>query len=212
MAIVTPSARFVLTGTAGTNEIFATGFWATLIPPSTQNEADNFTGLIANTLAAQTQWSQLLDLMGTDTAFTKVQGYFYNTNASRADFLGEAPIASGTGTSAANQHPLQVSVVASLHTNTPGRSFRGRMYLPVNAVALGTRQMASGPCETVSGLLAGTFTDLRANTAPVTPVVMSSTKGLATEITAVSCNSVMDIQRRRANRQTPLFNITAPVQ
>lgn len=106
----------------------------------------------------------------------------------------------GTGTL---RNPLQVSLVASLSTGRPGRSFRGRMYWPMLATSL---EASSGRVPTaVCGLVAtDTANWLRAvadtivdPNPPLDPVVTSQTQGVNTRVETVGVGDVPDTQRRR---------------
>lgn len=103
--------------------------------------------------------------------------------------------------------PPQCAIVASLLTGKPGKSFRGRVYLPYNAEALvdsDGRVSTAGQTE-IAGAWAAFLGGI--NSAPDFRFckVFSRTKGVATTITTVSVGNVYDTQRRRRNGLTEAY-------
>lgn len=95
--------------------------------------------------------------------------------------------------------PPQCSVVASLRTPTAGPRGRGRMYLPVPAVAalVNSGRIGPGPRQGFADGLQLFFNDWNADalTAPVG--VASGMGGFVTTVTRIEIGDVVDTQRRR---------------
>lgn len=99
--------------------------------------------------------------------------------------------------------PPQTSMVVSLRTGRPGRSYRGRMYLPSLAAGISSTdaRISNAECQTmategavflkqVGAAIAGAGYDLW-------PQVASNAAGVLTEVTEVQVGDVLDTQRRR---------------
>lgn len=98
--------------------------------------------------------------------------------------------------------PPQCSVVASLLTGLSGRSFRGRVYLPLLSMAFNadTFQIDAGQQQGVADDFAGMLTAIGnagSGVQLITPVVYSAARDLITPVSQISVGSVIDTQRRR---------------
>lgn len=105
------------------------------------------------------------------------------------------------GGSSAHSCPPQVSVVATLRTGTPGRSYRGRIYWPAGPFApdqSGILSLGVGVLNTAVQDIAQ-FIEAAALVAGPALVwyVWSPTKGTGAPITEVSVGGRADTQRRR---------------
>lgn len=106
------------------------------------------------------------------------------------------------GQAGGGYHPTQVSLVASLLTGLPGRSYRGRMYLPFTGATLENDNQASltditAMATGVKNLIADVNT-LTTTTGPGDVVIAGSAGNIP--VTSVRVDSECDIQRRRANK------------
>lgn len=95
--------------------------------------------------------------------------------------------------------PPQVAMVASLRTAGFGRAYRGRVYFPTAVQGNATTGRAS------AAQTAAAATAVRAYLAQwvagsVTPVLISLSRGVATPLTYVEVDAVMDTQRRRRDK------------
>lgn len=207
MPIPANVARISLTGTLIQGEQFDTSFWVAGGVPA--NQAD------ANDLAAQVAAIPQLTTIGaggprtmidTTSAYTEVRVYSYPTGGPTATFIGSAPITPGTGVSSESSLPLQCCIVASLRTGFSGRSRRGRMYFPVTSLTLASHQMTQADLDAFVGVVKSIFDAVNAFTSPLLSVsVVSQTLGDFSPVTTVTADSRLDIQRRRAEGQTELF-------
>lgn len=203
MAIVAATARVSLVGHLGTSELFDTSFWVSGGVPISQALANQMAGEIStlmNTTLLGT--NGVKTLLSNDCGYDTVKVYAYPEGGPKAQYVGEAAIASGAGTVASNILPLQCSLVTTLRTGQPGRSRRGRMYWPVTATDLDSgHQFTHG--ATFLTQVKAFFDGVNATVASsgVSVVVMSSTLGQTFVVNQVSCDKKLDIQRRRAVRQ-----------
>ena len=134
------------------------------------------------------------------------------TNVSLVE-LGSA--AAGTGSS---YQDAQTACVFSLLTGRPGASYRGRVYLPALGATLSLGRLPeSQPAQLATGL-AGWLKDVTLATldfggvGSTHPVVVSTTRGVLTQITSVRVGNRLDSQRRRAEGQEEVYGVAAVPQ
>jgi hypothetical protein len=146
--------------------------------------------------------TNIAGIMATGGNVQGVSGLYYR-NAQQAEFSAQALLgtpAAGTGTS---YMPLQQCFCITTLTPRPGASYRGRMYLPATGMTLDANRRFNGAAlsavvNSVKQILAAGNVDGQYGP----PVVVSRTKTVATQITAIRYDLKPDIQRRRANRQS----------
>lgn len=134
------------------------------------------------------------------THFTKVRAYLYGAGGAlvkqgeSADFdkQGSAPSASPL--------PNQLALVVTLLTGFPGRSKRGRVYLPAPAASQlsADGQASSVSVDTIGGAYRDALQAMKDDTLSCPPVVASATTTAMTDITSIRVDSKLDTQRRRA--------------
>jgi hypothetical protein len=101
--------------------------------------------------------------------------------------------------------PFQCSVVLSLLTGRPGRSYRGRMYWPALGFSMNsaTGKLSSSLQAQIADQAAALLTDIGGAAgaeALMAPVVASSVLGITTLVSKVRVGDVIDTQRRRRNQ------------
>jgi len=206
----TNTARIVISGSFPSGESFAWGFWMNGAVASEAAAAAAATA-VANDWGTYLR-TQLCSMLRNDCAYLEASYYAYGSTTGPADFVGVAALTTGVGTGAGTSLPLQCSVVASLRTTLAGRRNRGRMYIPITAAALVNHQLTSADTAAIRGPVAGFLTSINANGAiPGSVAVVSQVVGVANPVTSVIVNSQLDIQRRRAEGQLPLFTETGAV-
>lgn len=210
MAIPDGATHVVLSGTAPQGEIFATGFW--LMGGAIDSEAD--ANIAAQAIADLAKWDDTgaghpATFVGSDTSFDTVNVYQYVTGNPRAAFIGEASLGPRPGQANQGPLPLQCCYVVSLRSGLPGRSRRGRMYLPCTNQSLTNHQLDETDVEAIAAWWKGYFDELNAlgDTVGVLNVV-SRTLSSAVEVSSLIVDSRLDIQRRRANGESVLFTET----
>lgn len=118
-------------------------------------------------------------------------------------------VAQGTGTGAARL-PLQTALVATVKTALTGASYRGRLYLPYTAGALGSNHQVSNDDTDAFVAIAGILLEQMqiawgstdSSSASGEVGVWSPTKNLFTIATHVTVDTRTDVQRRRAANQS----------
>ena len=147
-------------------------------------------------------WHTMKAYLDSSFHLTKVTCYVYLSSTGGATYVGEYSSTPNPGTSSAAALPLQVGLVLTLRTGSAGRSFRGRMYLPINNLSLDAGHEA--PVAALADLCtswATAFSDWNTGGTGTEVCVISTQRGVATPVTSVTMDSRMDVQRRRANRQ-----------
>lgn len=110
--------------------------------------------------------------------------------------------------------PPQSSVVLSLLTGRPGRSYRGRMYWPCLNASFDTGKVTLTPA--VVGTLAENAAQLLTDIGDAAgvdfamkPAVASTVLGVQTLVTEVRVGTVVDTQRRRRNQLQETYGSSA---
>lgn len=108
--------------------------------------------------------------------------------------------------------PLQSALVASIRTNTPGGSGRGRIYWPALGATLTTNGRLNVPTATtvltgIKAYLAGIEADLEAQFVgvPFNLAVRSKTTHTTPHATRIQVGDVIDTQRRRRDAQPETY-------
>lgn len=216
MAKPYPSIHLVQSGLIQGIQDWSIGFtmWAPGLHTPTQAE---LTGFAADAMDAAAAWWNVTggpqQLASSDTDLRGVTAYWYPAGASKAAALGVAAIPPHTASqSAAN--PNQSSVCLSLRTDTPGRSGRGRVYLVANGVPLTQHQLTAvqtGDTAVAAGLHINDLNSISFQTGSL--IVSVGTEKLPTppEVVNVTCDSRVDTQRRRTDKEPVLFQSSGPV-
>lgn len=203
MSISGSSVRHVLRGDDSSGEIFATGFW--MRPPSgtpaTQVALNTMNDDVALSFLA-TAINGFRSIMASTSHYTGVTSYMYN-GGDTALLVAEHEFTPVQGVGqGGNSLPLQTSMCLSLRTDVPGRSGRGRMYLPAHGSTLTVHQFPTADVENVVTAAQAFFEDIDGDGVAGTVIVASETLDMGNAVNAVEVDSRPDIQRRRANRQT----------
>jgi hypothetical protein len=208
MAILSyPIVRVLIRGTISGTQTWSAGFACSSSTVPTATQLQTFVTSIAGTPFTTfiTATSGLRTFMATGlTRVDRMDAYYIPANSRVATLSATAALVnSNTGTGTGVQ-PAQSCVVASLRTNTPGRSGRGRMYFPADGLALSSvGQIAQGNANALSSSLAAYFTAVNATAlgaGSVNVVVPTSKFGAPFTVTRVVVDTETDIQRRHANK------------
>lgn len=212
MAVPYERVRLVLEGTIDSGQSWSFGI--TVAPEGTgfdaaMNQANldewagnrvvNFRDAL-NTVA--TGFLPLRTLMNTATQATGLTAYYIPPNSDSSSLMstptfGSPIVGNGSGTQSA-----QTCLVASLRTITPGRTGRGRLYLPATGVVLGANCRVQASTVTpvakqVAQLLSAINNSSLGNVAVRTFVASTAGKR---PITSVQVDNRPDVQRRRADK------------
>lgn len=205
-------SRNTFHGTLPGGEIFGWSLWANEAPldvAATQAQANAFRDAF---VAADSSVYAPQHLLSADSAYTGVTTYSYLDGSGKASHIAEAPM-SIPGANAGALLPNQCSVVVSLKTQLAGRRHQGRVYLPMTEFSLSTGgELDIGFAGGLAGYFAALLHSLNdAMGGPGKIVVLSQVAGTTQPVTATRVDTRVDIQRRRANRQTVQASVLYPV-
>jgi hypothetical protein len=145
-----------------------------------------------------------LNFMGGGTSITGVTCLFRN-DVGATVVQSEGTLATPASGSVGATMPPQISMVATLQSNVPGRRARGRLYWPAQGATIVSSTLRVSPAQAtnVAGVTANLLEDA-AGAWPgpenIRPAVISSIGGTATPIVSVRVGDVLDTQRRRRDQ------------
>jgi hypothetical protein len=154
-------------------------------------------------------------LWSADLLAKEQRSYYYPSGSTSAALVstGFTLTAAGAGS---RQMPPQCALVMSLRSLTPGRSGRGRNYIPMGIGGSNNNGgIGSTPLNTVTTAYAAILTNIAALSlagfSAQVPIVASFTTGQFHEIVDVIGDSKIDTQRRREDKVLPANTITVAV-
>lgn len=209
MSIDVPTLRVVHSGLVAPGQTWSTSHWiAPLLIDGHPTPSDLGSIAAATATAAKTWFDHVANNWGANTTANKSTCYFYAAGSSGATAMGEYAWPTPTpGGGSAGFTPLTTSMVVSERTAVPGRSGRGRMYVPYNSGGIGSNgHFSSGNVDAMAGwakaymdtmnsvdLSSYGFTNQRC-------CVASHTKGHIYDITTLVVDDVPDNQSRRKDK------------
>jgi hypothetical protein len=197
-------ARYVLVGHLPNGEIFNTGFWARYGDAVASQAGWQTSNDTRYTSFISTWVTVMKNYLDTTCGYDELRAYYYRDAGAGATYLSVTPI-NVAGTNASNPLPMDTAAVQSLRTATPGRSYRGRMYVPVTNSLVTNHQFVTTLCSTQANATAAMFSSYNADSAGNYVAVVSRTLASYTKITRVIVDSIPDVQRRREQSLTPAF-------
>lgn len=213
---IAPYARCTMLGKIGTTQTWSTGL--SVVVSGAPDQAALNALLTAFQTAATVFWNGgtpvgLKARNMPDVTLTGFRAYLYSTGGTGQASLQAGtditPIP-GTGTAAL---PTQCSLVASLLTGQPGRSRRGRMYLPytVSNTLDTNHQITLAEAAIISGRVKTLIDSI--NASAITGFARVSIVGptAASTVSSVRVDSELDIQRRRADKILAAFQSVAAI-
>jgi len=201
---ITDMARFVLAGALAGGERWSCSFVTSGATVGFQSELDNLVADVHDAITSSTLDAAFQDLNNTMTNIDTVTGYWYPVWPGPAEFVSELSGVVVTGTSS-SVHPNQIACVATLLTGAAGRSRRGRIYLPATGVPLTNGELPEANCQEIADGVASFFTAINGPGGGTTVGVASAKLGAIAQVTQIRVDSRLDVQRRRANKQTIAF-------
>lgn len=147
-----------------------------------------------------------------DTRLFRYRAYLYPANGGQAVLQAAEDRTPLPGTSTATL-PAQTAIVATLLSGLPGRSYRGRMYLPCTGATLQVNHQlqatrAQGIATSVAGILSAV--NAFASGGPFGVAAVAGLQGRI-PVSSVRVDTEPDIQRRRADKLLPVGFGTANV-
>lgn len=205
MSIPAGVTHVVFGGDLPGGERWQSGFWVSGAVPADAGVA---------TANADLWWAQLTAAdasgamrvtfthAGSSVSMRYVRVYPYPSGGPIAPYVGEhtgSIIGASTDTL-----PNQCALVVTLRTALSGRRHRGRMYLPVTGLPLGSSggQANTAHVTEIADAWGTCFSDWNASGDNGKIVVVSPTGSSFSPVTTVSVDTRIDIQRRRANKQS----------
>lgn len=215
MAIPAHAVKAVFAGNIQGGEVFAHSLWWDFGSQPSQTDLNTLLTNMRLTFNSQIGVTGVKSNLPTTTAYTSLTLYSYAGGAHADLVAGPDTGVSCTGTGSAAL-PNQICMVMSLLTGIPGRSNRGRSYLPgpaiVNLVSTGqagssgTTSIITAWAAFVNGMEAG-----GGGSPAIKLVVASAVRGTLTEVTTLQIDSKLDVQRRRSFKQVVGFKLQASV-
>jgi len=199
------SVKVVFSGTTQGGEVFAHSFWFDAGAAPSQGDLENFRTQAKLTFDSVLGTAPIKALFPISTSYKSVIAYSYAGGTTVDKTAGSQSLATWVGTSS-NALPNQCAVVLSLQTGVPGRSFRGRSYLPgVGQGQTGvTGQLSPATITALGTAWQGWVNGMQAGGGgfPGWPaIVMSATRSAKTQLINLGLDSRLDVQRRRAAKQ-----------
>lgn len=206
------TVKAIVSGTLPNNEIFAFGFQLDGSGITGQLSLTNLLGVVSASLTNNFLTTGVKALFPSSVTFTTVSLYYY-TGGSTAALQAQNAGINTAGTSGSNALPNQCALVVTLQTGVPGRTKRGRSYLPTLAVNAITAngQLTSPTCTLIANAFAAFLEGIKTATNGAQPVVASARSSAKTNITSVRVDSLIDTQRRRRNKSLPQASIVSAV-
>jgi hypothetical protein len=198
-----PACKLVFSGKIGSAQTWSVGPWvrAPFNDVAMTQGALNAFAVDAGGAWAPQSGSWFSPFNVATTTITSCTVYFYNTGSIHADKVSApAPLTTvGSGTATL---PSLLAIVASLHSGVPGKSGRGRIYIPLtrNSSLDTDGQVGDTVLQTACNGLKSAMNNLASGAGydfPPVPIVASFTTGDTQEILSVSMNSLVDVQHRR---------------
>lgn len=143
----------------------------------------------------------LRSILSSAAAITSIRCEYRDASGNLAQAAEAVPTSPVPGTLSATK-PYQTSLVSSLLTGRPGRSYRGRLYWPALSLSIGTADLrvADSVLATVTAAINTALSQIATIGAPENDLVLSvvsETLSVVTPVTQISCGDVLDVQRRR---------------
>lgn len=214
-----PYVRWVMRGRIASVQGWSTSLWLAPLPLSgTMTQADLNAVNSALATASSTHLAAVASACwsaGTQT--DDAVSYYYPAGAVKAGLVSTAAAIAHNGAGVSTL-PSFCSLVASTRSAVPGRSGRGRNYIPYTQGPLGANyQAVSGTAALLSAAWAALITDLNSTAVASATItgfetsVASFTTGLAPSIVSVIVDSLVDTQHRREDKFVAAENITTAV-
>lgn len=203
--------KVVIGGHMVTAQSWSCGFWVGLNLSGsglTQTQVDAILAAI-NTQVA-TWWTGIKSFNATDVGWDNLTVNFYPSGSRTASIISRSSFTPVMGSVSGN-NPLPQAMVCSLRSTSPGRSGRGRMYVPFTGPSVGSGHQYTlsqvTPVASTTQVLLTAINNLNLTTNGVTSqqvVINSVTKGTKASVTKVVCDSLPDFQDRRQDKVAAL--------
>jgi len=204
--------RMTISGTLDGPQTWSTGVSFTADGAAPVTPADLQTFLNSAEPMWATWWNSTIKLAnGNDLTANKLTLTHLTAGSDKAIAVAEVDIAPALiGPALATTLPTYCALVVSTLTGHPGRSGRGRMYLPLTASTLQNHQAQDAVALGYATGTAALLSDLNTIDPGIMIVAVCGINGNF-PITGVRCDSLPDVQHRREDKVGALFVESAPV-
>lgn len=188
-------------------QTFSTSIWvlSDITGPVTQASFDSFVADCQVAIKAMTSSTAITHMTNSVDQYDALTGYYYPPSHTSASLVSAGAYGSPDNGDSTTHAPKETSLVASLRSSTPGRSGRGRLYLPACGVPIGANGLADTTAVgNIGGVVKTCLSALNAVDG-CTVAVASFTKGIAYPVVAVIVDNKPDTQRRRQDQLTPTY-------
>lgn len=201
-----PSYKSVFAGTVTGVQTWSCSLWIARNGGSTPTQAQ----VTSNAGAISALWQAWFNTTARGVNHSpltaeSLSAYYYPSGALSATFVGINQFTHIVANGPTDRAPSQLSLVTSLRSSTPGRSGRGRFYMPLTETAQLTAGQVSQSLVNSLAVDAKTLINGINGLAPAEGgafvcSVASFTKGLLEPIVTVVVDSKVDTQRRREDK------------
>lgn len=145
--------------------------------------------------------ASLRSLISSAASISSIRCEYRGSNGDLVQAAEAVPTSPVPGTGSANK-PFQTSLVSSLLTGRPGRSYRGRLYWPAMGAIISFNDLRVPDTNLQQyteaiGLVLEQIAAIGEPENDATLSVVSETLSVLTPVTQISCGDVLDVQRRR---------------
>lgn len=191
--------KIVIQGKGPGSEIWQTGFATVVTTPITSQA-----GLqsYSNTLEpfVNTWWTSVKPHVAPLYSYLGIAVYQYQAPSTTAQFQAQTTRAAVPGTIVGSIIPIDTACVVSLRTAVPGRSTRGRMYVPCHDLVQATDGCWASSVNTAIGTATKTLFNAILGGSTGGVAVVSRTHNSYQLLTGLVTDNKPDVQRRRENR------------
>lgn len=208
--------KWVIKGDINVSQTWSVGVWSEVVGTGSPTAADLDAAVTAVLPLVATWWGSMKFFNSAGTRYTQLGGYYYPAGSAVATISSIKPVTPVVGTGTFYQSPRNALVV-SLLTGHSGRSYRGRAYVPMTAAQTDTtlQALATGvdSCALAHQTLltALNAVSLAPHWGNAPTRVRSEKLGIASIITSIKVDSLIDTQRRREDKLTAIYSKTRSV-
>lgn len=214
MAYPQHAVKFVLNGKVPSGEVFAHSQWFDGTASDTDDDARSLaSGLLAADWLTNFLTTTVKSYFANTVSWVGWNAYWYAGGPAAAHSYGADYVTPAVGTGGTSVLPAQMCTVMSQRTGRPGRSYRGRAYLPgVVPSQVTTTGLVTGTlAQDLATAYADWLSTVKADAGHMIGVVASSRLSAMTPITQVSVDTRLDVQRTRANKLSGVMRFAADV-
>lgn len=195
------TCKFIFAGTMQGSEVFAHGFQGNVPTTTVQSDLSAICAAVAGLWSTNFLTTTIKGLFPSTTVWTTLTAYLYQ-GGKNAALTAQSQISAGNGTAGGGALPNQIALVATLLSGVPGRTNRGRSYLPgPTFTALGNGQLTVANAGTIAAAFASFLTAVKnAPTWGALPVIASPHTGSFQPLKSIRIDTKLDTQRRRSNK------------